>query len=94
VWEVDAGADRQVGRGAARLYERRQTGDMVGLDMSLEDADDRRPNPFRLLQVRVDELDVRVDDGKLALRQAAEQVARARRRLVEEGAEDLLSLAG
>jgi hypothetical protein len=45
---------------------------MVCLNMSLEDGAERRTEALRLLEVDVDKLGVRVDDGELAMRQAAE----------------------
>ena len=86
--ELDPGTGRKVGGRARRFDERRQAGDVVGLHVRLEDGDDRRAEPLGLGQVLVDELDVRIDDGQRSLREAAEQVARARGRLVQERAED------
>src|SRR5207247_3294900 len=63
-------------------------GQMVGLDVCLEDRDDRRSGTRRLLEIAVDELLVRVDDREPRLRQTAEQVARAGRLREEEGAKN------
>ena len=75
--EVDRRARREVRR-RARLDERRQPGDVIGLHVRLEDGTDRRTEAPCLFEVLVDELGVRIDDRELVVRQAAEQVARAR----------------
>ena len=82
------GARREVGDRAGRLDERGQPGDVVGLHVRLEDRHDRRADPLGLAEVVVDELDVRVDDREPRRELAAEQVARAGGRLVEERAQD------
>ncbi len=52
---------------------------MVCLHVGLEYGRDRGAQPLGLLEVAVDEVDMWVDDGEPAMREAAEQVARARR---------------
>ena len=84
VREVDLGARRKV-RGRARgLDDLRQSGDVVGLDVRLEDGDDRRADLLGGGDVGVDEVDVRIDDRELAVAGAAEQVTRARALVVQE----------
>ena len=67
--ELDAGALRQVRRGARALDELGQPGDVVGLQVRLEHRDDRHALALGELDVRVDEVDVRIDDreGRLDL---------------------------
>src|SRR4030095_1032115 len=86
VVEIDVGARREVGGRAAALDERGQAGDVVGLDVRLEDGDDRGAERRRGGEVVVDELGMRVDDGKLGMGAAAEQGAPAGGWVVEEGA--------
>ena len=62
VRELDAGVPRQVRLRSGRGDERRQAGDVIGLDVRLEHRDDRRACTFRLGEVRVDEVGVGVDD--------------------------------
>src|ERR1044072_1603609 len=88
VLEIDVRAGRQVRGRAGRLDERGQAGDVVRLDMGLEDGDDPRTCLLGLRQVRVDELLVRVDHCDLPVRETAQQVRRARRLPVEERTED------
>jgi len=65
VREFDPGRGGKVCRGACRLDESWEPGDVVGLHVRLEHRDDRRPGPLRLGEVGIDELDVRVDDGEV-----------------------------
>lgn len=71
-----------------RLDERRQARDVAGLHVRFEDRDDLGPDPLRLVKRGVDEIRMRVYDGEPRARGAAEEEARARGRLVEEGPED------
>ena len=57
---------------------------MVCLDMGLEDGADRGAEPLGLVEVAGDQVDVRVEDCKLAVREAAEHVARAGGRREQE----------
>jgi hypothetical protein len=88
VLEVDVGADGEVRGRPCRLDERGKPGDVVGLHVRLEDGRDGRARALRRLQIAVDELHVRIDDRERGAGEAAEQVARAGRLLVEEGTED------
>ena len=65
---------------------------MVGLHVGLEHGDDR--DALRLGQgdVLVDEVDVRVDDGELPVRLAAEQVRGAGGLVVEQLPEEHVDL--
>jgi hypothetical protein len=74
--ETDRCSGRQICR-RSRLDERRQPGNVVGLDMCLEDRADRCAQTAGLLEVLVDEAEVWIDDGELPMRETAEQVARA-----------------
>jgi ABC-type bacteriocin/lantibiotic exporter with double-glycine peptidase domain len=65
---------------------------VVGVEVRLEDGDDRSADPFRRSEVLPDELVVRVAHREPRFRQAAEEIARARGRLVEEGTEKHLRL--
>jgi hypothetical protein len=56
------------------------------LHVRLEDGDDRRSQRGRRSQVVVDEVDVWVGDGQLAVRTAAEQVAGTGAGVVQERA--------
>ncbi len=87
VVELDPGSRREVGGRPRPLDEGRKTGDVIRLDMRLEHGDDRRADRVSSRQVVVHELGMRVDDRQLPVRRAAEQVARTRRRVVQEGAE-------
>ena len=74
VLEVDPGAFGQVcGRAGAR-DELGQPGDMIGLDVGVEDARDRCALRLGSRDVVLDEVDVRVDDRERAVRLAPEQV--------------------
>ena len=50
---------------------------MVGLDVGLDHRDDRRALALGRGDVLVDQVDVRVDDGELAVGLAAQEVGRA-----------------
>jgi|SRR3954451_8829904 len=50
---------------------------VVGLHMRIEDGDDRRTLGFGQSDVLVDQVDVRIDDGELRVRLAAEDVGGA-----------------
>jgi molybdate transport repressor ModE-like protein len=63
---------------------------VIGLHVRLEDGADWRAEAICLLEVVVDKVDMRIDDGDLAVRKATEQVARAGRRRVEERSQDHL----
>ena len=67
VLELDAGAGGEVGGRAGALDERGQAGDVVGLDVRLEDGDDRRAERRGGREVVVDEVGVRIDDGQLGV---------------------------
>ena len=87
VREVHAGALGQV-RGRARaLDELGQPGDVVGLQVRLEHRDDRHALALGELDVRVDEVDMRIDDRERLLGLAAQQVRRAGGVVVEQLAE-------
>ena len=73
--ELDAGSGGQVGGRTGALDQRRQAGDVVGLDVRLEHGHDRRPDRGGCHEVLVDEIGVRVDDGEPGVGAAAEQVA-------------------
>jgi hypothetical protein len=75
VLERDPDTGGQVGRGACALDQCGQTGYVVGLQMRLEHGHDRRSERHGRGEVVVDEVGMRVDDGQLAVRTAAEQVA-------------------
>ena len=57
---------------------------MVGLDVRVEHGDDRHALRVGQRDVLVNEVDVRVDDGELAVRLAAEQVGGARALVVQQ----------
>jgi hypothetical protein len=86
--EFDVRARGQVGGRPSGLDEGRQARDVVGLDVRLEDGNDRCADPLRPGDIRVNELDMGVDDCDLRVRHAPEQVARARAFLDKEGPED------
>ena len=67
-----------------RSTSARQAGDVVGLHVSLEDGDDRRADRGRRGDVVVDEVGVRLDDCKPAVRGTAEQVAGTGAGVVQE----------
>jgi hypothetical protein len=60
---------------------------VVGLHVRLEHRRDLRPLRLGAGDVVVDEVDVRIDDGELALALAPEQIGSARCVVVEELAE-------
>src|SRR5262249_8842175 len=64
--------------------ERRQARDMVGLHVRLEHSRDPGADLLGGVDVLVDELEVRVDDGQLVVCRAAEQIARTRARRVQK----------
>jgi hypothetical protein len=72
--ELDTRAARHIGGGAGALDDGGQSGDVVGLDVRLEDRNDRDALALGEGDVLVNQVDVRVDDGELALALAAEQV--------------------
>ena len=84
VLEVDSGTLRQVRTRAGAPHEFRQPGDVVGLDVRVEHGDDRHALRIGQRDVLVNEVDVRVDDGELAVRLAAEQVGGARALVVQQ----------
>ena len=90
VRELDTGLGREIRRRTGSRDELGQAGQMIGLHVCLEDGDDRCADFIGCLEVAVDELGVRFDDGELPVRQAAEEVARARRLGHEELAKDHL----
>jgi hypothetical protein len=86
VLERNPGISGQVGGRAAALHQSGQPRDVVCLHVRLEDGDDRRAERGRRRQVIVDEVNVWIDDGELAVRSAAEQVAGAGADVVQERA--------
>ena len=87
VLEVDPSA---VGKKRGRTRPRDQlgeSGDVVGLDVSVEDGGDRRALALGECDVVVDQVDVGVDDGEGAVRLAAQEVGGAGGLVVEELAE-------
>jgi hypothetical protein len=84
VSELDARIPRQVPGGTGPLDKLRQAGDVISLHVRLEHRHDRRADPPPRVDVRLDQLDVRVEDSELALRGATEQIARAGRLLEQE----------
>jgi len=88
VLEVDSGVLRKVCGRAGALDQRRQAGDVVGLNVRLEHRDDRYALRLRDPDVVVDEIRVRVDHREALLGLAAEQVGGTRRVVVEQLAEE------
>jgi hypothetical protein len=86
VLELDSGTGRQVSGRARARDELGQAGHVVRLHVRLEDRHDRRAQRGRVGKVAVDELGVRVDDRELGVRPATEQVAGARRCVVQKRA--------
>jgi hypothetical protein len=84
VLELDLRSLREVRGRAGALDQGRQPGHVIGLHVRLEDRGDRRADRPRRRDVLVDQIDVRVDDGQLAVRRAAEQVAGARAGVVQK----------
>src|SRR5262249_8930628 len=84
VLETDTAALGQVGRRAGAAYELWQTRDVVRLDMRVEHCDDRHSLRVGQPDVLVDEVDVRLDDLKLAVGVATEQIGRARALVVQK----------
>ena len=84
VVELDPRAGRQVGGRTSPLDQLRQSRDVIGLQVRLEDGDDLRPLRLSAGDVLVDEVDVRIDDGERALGLAAEQIRGAGCLVVEE----------
>jgi hypothetical protein len=74
VVELDAGAGRQEGPGVGALDQCRQAGDVVGLQVRVEDRHDRNALGLGQGDVIVDQVDVRVDHGELTVTDTAEQV--------------------
>jgi hypothetical protein len=63
--ELDADAFGKVRRCSGRLHQRRQAGEVIGLEVRLKDGDDRRANPLGRLEVALNQVDMGIDDGKL-----------------------------
>ena len=84
---LDPGALGQVRGRAGALDDLGQPGDVVGLEVRLEHRDDRHALTLGLLKIRVDKIDVGIDDGEAPLRLAAEQVGGAGGVVVEQLAE-------
>ena len=84
VLEVDSGTLRQVRGRAGAPYELRQPRHVVGLDVRVEHGDDRHALRIGQREVPVNEVEVRVDDGELAVRLAAEQVGGARALVIQQ----------
>jgi hypothetical protein len=61
---------------------------VIRLDMRLEHRGDRGADTLGFCEVAVDQAFMWVEDGEFPLREAPEEVRRAGRLLVEEGAED------
>jgi hypothetical protein len=59
-------------RCASPFDERRKARDVIGLNMRLEDGDDRRTRTLTGFEVAVDEVDVWIDDSQRRLRHAPE----------------------
>jgi hypothetical protein len=87
VREAHVRAGREVRGRAGLLDERGESGDVVGLDVRLKDGGDGAADARCLLEVPLDERLVRVDGGEQPVCGAAEQVARARGDVDEEGSE-------
>jgi hypothetical protein len=84
VGEVDVGAFWQAGGGAGPLNELGKPGDMVGLDVGLEDCDDRDGLLLSQRDVIVDQIDMWIDDREARLGLASEQIGGAGSLVVEE----------
>ena len=87
VFEVDDPAGGQIRRSTG-FDKSGKSGDVVCLDVGLKDSADRRSETLRLLEIALDEVEVRIDDGELTVGKAAEEVARTCSRLEEEGPQD------
>jgi hypothetical protein len=90
--EVDARAGRQVGRRTGAQHQVGKAGDVVGLEVGLQDGDDSHALRLGERHVFVDEIHVRVDDRELPMRCTAEHVRGACRVVVEQLAEEHLGL--
>ena len=88
VLELDAGIRGQVGGRARPSHELGQAGHVVRLHVRLEHGDDRDALRLGERDVLVDEVGVRIDDGELRLRLAAEQVGGAGSVVVQELAKE------
>src|ERR671919_1950499 len=88
VLEVDPSAGWEVGRRPGSIDQRREARDVVGLNVRLEDRDDRNPLRLRQPDVVVDEIGVGIDDGEAAPRLAPEEIGGTGRLVVQELAEE------
>jgi molybdate transport repressor ModE-like protein len=88
--ELHEGARRQIGTCSGRLDQRRQARHVVGLNMRLEDRRNRCADSLGGLEIAIDEVYMGIHDRKRRTGEAAEQIARAGRLLVQEGAQDHL----
>ena len=88
VLKRDSGLHREVGCRARPSDELGKAGDVIGLNVGLEDSDDRRPGLLGSDEVLRHETLVRIDHRELPLTRAAEQVARAGGLRHEELSED------
>jgi hypothetical protein len=88
VLKFDSRTGRQMRRRARLRDKLGQPGDVVSLDVRLEDGHDRRSDPLCLGHVAIDERYVWIDDRQRAVARTSEEVGRATRRLVKERSQD------
>lgn len=84
VVELHPSAGREVGGGGGAGDERRESRDVVGLHVRVEDCDDRRALRLGHSDVVVNQIDMRIDDCEFAARLAPQQVGGARGVVVQQ----------
>jgi hypothetical protein len=82
--ELDPGALREIGLRAGAGGESGEAGDVVGLQVRLEDGHDRGALCLGRRDVLADEIDMRVDHGERAVRLAPEEIGGAGRVVVQQ----------